>query len=134
MWKNLIVRKRHWKIGLLVQICLPVALFALTQLTRDLSATTPEKIEDDTFYPVRTKQDILEYINIGNTLVPFVPKNNFTEDLMEKTRNCLGLRAERKYIFKIKTSTICLLKVCKLFANRLANYMTRKCYIFNLRI
>ena len=98
MWKNSIVRKRHWKIGLLVQICLPVVLFVLTQLTRDLSATTPVRIETDTHYPIQTKQDLLQYVNYEVRLY-FLPKNNFTEDIMERTRQCLSIPADSTYIF-----------------------------------
>lgn len=94
MWKNLIVRKRHWKAGLFVQICLPFALFALTQLTRDLSATAPKRVENITHYNVITEEEAQETIDMTANLVYYLPKNEFVDDLMYETGVCLGLPSD----------------------------------------
>lgn len=98
MWKNLIVRKRHWKAGLFVQICLPFALFALTQLTRDLSATAPKRVENITHYNVITEEEAQETIDMTANLVYYLPKNEFVDDLMYETGVCLGLPSDSKLL------------------------------------
>lgn len=96
MWKNLIVRKRHWKAGLFVQICLPFALFALTQLTRDLSATAPVRVENITHYDVIIKEEAFSTIDMTANFIYFLPNNSFVDELMSETRLCLGLPSDSK--------------------------------------
>ena len=98
MWKNCTVRRRHWKLSLLVQICIPIILFALSQVIRDFSVIHPpsevQKKLNDTHYPIQTKEEILRIYHHFPVFVYFLPRNNFTEDLMERTRSCLLLPQE----------------------------------------
>lgn len=99
MWKNYTVRKRHWKVSLLVEICIPLLLFVLTQVVRDFAVGNSSyvKIEiNDTIYPIQTKDEILRFMNDIKTFVYFVPKNNYTKDIMETTRGCLSLPENSK--------------------------------------
>ncbi|XP_033219462.1 retinal-specific phospholipid-transporting ATPase ABCA4-like isoform X2 [Belonocnema kinseyi] len=98
MWKNYTVRKRHWKVSLLVEICIPLLLFILTQVIRDFAVENSSyvKIEtNDTYYPIQTKDEVLSFMNDIKTFVYFVPKNNFTKDIMQTTRRCLSLPESR---------------------------------------
>ncbi|XP_033219403.1 phospholipid-transporting ATPase ABCA1-like isoform X2 [Belonocnema kinseyi] len=99
MWKNYTVRRRHWKLSLLVEICIPIILFVFSQVIRDFSVILPpsevRKIISDTHYPVQTKEEILRIYNHFPVILYFLPRNNFTENLMKKTGSCLLLPEER---------------------------------------
>ena len=107
MWKNYTVRKRHWKVSLFVEICITILLFTLTQVIRDfvVESSSDMKISiNDTYYPIQTKDEILELIP-PNRLIYFAPKNDFTNDLMEScNRSCLMLPEKSKILFSYKNN------------------------------
>ncbi|XP_051153055.1 phospholipid-transporting ATPase ABCA1-like [Leptopilina boulardi] len=95
MWKNFTVRKRHWKNCLFGEILIPVFLFILIQAVRDFgdfSASPDIELEvNDIIFPVQSKGDLLTIVKQLDPSIYYIPKNNYTQNLMEKTRNCLGL-------------------------------------------
>ncbi|XP_076395704.1 phospholipid-transporting ATPase ABCA3 isoform X2 [Megachile rotundata] len=90
LYKNLIVRCRHWKTTLFVQCLIPIALFVLIQATRDFSVQPPRKINESTHY----HPDELTSINIDMTFLYYVPRNSYTQNLMNDIRLCLRLPYE----------------------------------------
>lgn len=80
--------------GLFVEILIPLLLFILIQACRDFSANQPEKCENNTYYDIRTKADLITKVNYMN-IIYFVPENRFTRTLMEKTRGCLKFPNEK---------------------------------------
>ncbi|XP_008203603.1 phospholipid-transporting ATPase ABCA1 isoform X2 [Nasonia vitripennis] len=92
LYKNYLVRKRHWKMGLLVEILIPLLLFVLIQACRDFSAAEPQVHENNTYYEIQTKENLISKITYRTTIY-FAPENKFTRILMEKTRGCLKFPA-----------------------------------------
>ncbi|KAF7399046.1 hypothetical protein HZH66_006943 [Vespula vulgaris] len=90
--KNFLVRIRHWKLTLFLQILLPVLLFALTQAVRDFNSTPPKVVTTDTYYPLQNKSNLLNLIRRSLTTIYFVPNDKSTLELMDSTENCLHFR------------------------------------------
>jgi len=84
LWKNFVIRKRHWILTLL-EIVIPVLLFIVVVLIR--SDIGPS---DDTFHPVKYFEIWTEdkVIDQGMTtlsdspLLLYAPQNNFTTKIM----------------------------------------------------
>jgi ATP-binding cassette subfamily A (ABC1) protein 3 len=100
LYKNFLIRKRHWKMGLFVEILIPLSLFILIQACRDFSASQPEKCENNTYHDIKTKADLITKVNYMN-IIYFVPENRFTRTLMEKTRGCLKFPNDSKSTLSI---------------------------------
>ena len=101
MWKNFTVRKRHWKVSLFVEICIPLFLFALTQVIRESLVGYPVPPDENSqlnfsYYPIETKEDLLSVFNHSNTIIYYLRYNDFTEDLMKKTQRCLSFPDQSK--------------------------------------
>ena len=94
LYKNLIVRLRHWKMGIFMQCLIPVALFVLIQAVRDFSVQPPRVIKESTYYPIETKEE-LTVINRDFTFLYYVPKDAHTDSIMEDARMCLKMPSER---------------------------------------
>lgn len=92
--KNFLVRIRHWKLTLFLQILLPVLLFALTQAVRDFNSTPPKVVTTDTYYPLQNKSNLLNLIRRSLTTIYFVPNDKSTLELMDSTENCLHFRGK----------------------------------------
>lgn len=97
LYKDLIVRKRHWGMTLFLQTLIPVGLFVLLQAVRDFNAEPPTIINGSTFYPIQTQDDLMENINDELNNVYYLPKNAYTVKIMESARQCLRLVSESKY-------------------------------------
>ncbi|XP_076288268.1 phospholipid-transporting ATPase ABCA3 isoform X2 [Lasioglossum baleicum] len=93
LYKNLLVRIRHWKSALLLQCVVPIALFVLIQAVRDFSVQPPRVINESSYYPIETKDELTE-INTQFTLLYYVPQNEYTEKMVEDIRMCLMLPDE----------------------------------------
>lgn len=98
LYKNYLVRKRHWKTGLFIEILMPLLLFVLIQSCRDFSAQQPQEFSNNTYYEVKTKAELLNKLNYM-TIIYFVPENRFTRTLMEITRSCLNFPNGRECFF-----------------------------------
>lgn len=96
LYKDLIVRLRHWKTAIFLQCLVPIALFVLIQAVRDFSVQPPRIINESTYYPIETKKELIE-INTEFTFLYYVPQNEITQNIMENVRICLQLPSESKY-------------------------------------
>ncbi|XP_076173170.1 ATP-binding cassette sub-family A member 17 isoform X2 [Ptiloglossa arizonensis] len=94
LYKDLIVRLRHWKTAIFLQCLVPIALFVLIQAVRDFSVQPPRIINESTYYPIETKKELIE-INTEFTFLYYVPQNEITQNIMENVRICLQLPSER---------------------------------------
>jgi len=107
LYKNLIVRKRHWRMTILLQALVPIGLVVLLQAVRDFSVQPPVKINESTYYPMYTQDELMKKINSELNKVYYVPKNTeITEKIMEPVRRCLGLMPESKYCLKWRLRNI----------------------------
>lgn len=97
LYKDLIVRKRHWRMIILLQTLVPIALFSLLQAVRDYSVQSPVKITENTYYPIQKKDDLMHLDN-ALTKLYYLPTNKYTSRIMESTRYCLGLLPDSKLI------------------------------------
>ncbi|XP_076622006.1 phospholipid-transporting ATPase ABCA3 [Colletes latitarsis] len=105
LYKNLIVRIRHWKSAIFLQCMVPIALFVLIQAVRDFSVQPPHVIKESTYYPIETKEELTE-INRDFTFLYYVPQNEDTEKIVENARRCLKLTFERVNGFVSEDSMI----------------------------
>lgn len=93
LYKNLIVRKRHWKTTIFLQCSVPIALFVLIQAARDFSVQPPRVINGSTYYPMENKEQ-LTVINRDYTFLYYVPHNTYTESVLQDVRICMTLPYE----------------------------------------
>lgn len=82
MWKNLLLRKRHWIITS-CETVIPVALFILAAVIQsqlkssDVNHVAPE------YFPIEKEDTMTSYINwMCNKTVLYAPNNNFTSCIM----------------------------------------------------
>ncbi|XP_015178503.1 PREDICTED: ATP-binding cassette sub-family A member 1-like [Polistes dominula] len=87
--KNFIVRLMHWKVTLFIQILLPIVLFALMQALRDLNSDPPLVITTDTYYPLKSEDQLLDNVKRSFIKIYFVPNDPSTEEFMKSTAWCL---------------------------------------------
>lgn len=97
MYKNFIVRKRHWRMTIFLQALIPIGLFALLQAVRDFSVQSPIVVNVNTYYPVYTQDELMKNINSALNKVYYTPKNAYTHKIMESVRYCLMLPSASKY-------------------------------------
>lgn len=102
MYKNMIVRKRHWRMMIFLQTLVPIAVFALLQTVRDFSVQPPVVVNVSTYYSLYTQDELMTKIDNALNKVYYVPKNAYTEKIMESVRYCLRLLPESKYKMAIK--------------------------------
>ncbi|XP_035743056.1 phospholipid-transporting ATPase ABCA1-like [Vespa mandarinia] len=89
LYKNFLVRLRHWKLTLFLQVLLPVLVFALIQVGRDFNSIPPKVVITDTYYPLQSKDNLLNLIKRSLTTIYFVPNDTSTTKLMDLTTKCL---------------------------------------------
>ena len=98
MYKNFLVRKRHWKSAIFVQIMLPVLLFLFVQTIRTLilkpidSPSKPSKNNNNSIYKI-SEMDILikehDYV-LKYITIYYTPIDEFTNQTMTSVRDCLS--------------------------------------------
>lgn len=99
IYKNLIVRKRHWRQTIFLQAFVPIALFALLQAMRDFSVQPPHRYNESIHHAIQTKENlVLDKIDNDITQIYYVPRNAYTDKIMEEARKCLRLHSESKHI------------------------------------
>lgn len=87
MWKNLLLRKRHWIITS-CEIVIPVALFILAAVTQSQLKSSDDNPSDvnhvaPEYFPIKKEDNVTSYINLMcNTTVLYAPNNNFTSCIM----------------------------------------------------
>lgn len=101
LYKDLIVRKRHWRTTIFLQILLPIALFSLLQAMRDYSVQPPEKVNESTYYPIQTQDSLMEYLDNDIHFVYYLPENKYTNNIMKSVRDCLKLMPKSKHSLKL---------------------------------
>lgn len=108
LWKNFIVRRRHWLVSSLIQIGIPLLIFGLTQISRDniskytINNNNPGgNIPDakDKYYPIWSKDDLIYTMKYRHTYLYYAPINNLTVNLMNLTAKCLTYPTESKCLF-----------------------------------
>lgn len=87
LYKDFLVRKRHWKSTLILQIILPFLLFMMCLLIRDLGSQAPKNIDNDTYYPRYPLNKDFGYPSIDRLF--YAPNNTETKELMIKVGDCL---------------------------------------------
>jgi hypothetical protein len=102
LYKNLIVRKRYWRLTIFLQILVPVGLFALLQAVRDFSVQPPTVYNESLHYDMQTKEDLIKN-KVNNAIhhVYYVPKNVYTDEIMENARYCLYLLPQSNCLIQI---------------------------------
>ncbi|XP_012538072.1 phospholipid-transporting ATPase ABCA1 [Monomorium pharaonis] len=106
IYKNMIVRKRHWRMTIFLQALVPIALFALLQAVRDFSVQSPVEVKENTYYPVHTQDDLMKKINNALNKVYYTPKNEDTYKMMESVRYCLKLLPDNMIGFANETEMV----------------------------
>ncbi|KZC13655.1 PREDICTED: ATP-binding cassette sub-family A member 1-like [Dufourea novaeangliae] len=94
LYKNLLVRVRHWKTALFLQCLVPIALFVLIQAVRDFSVQPPRVINNSTYYSLETKEELTK-VNTDFTFLYYVPRNEYIAHIVEDIRMCLSLPSEK---------------------------------------
>lgn len=96
LWKNILVRRRHW-ILTLFEFLLPVLLFVLLVFIRTQTGGTlgTEYITDATIYDPDPERYIVGQINFHK--IAYTPNNSFTYELMEKVKSKLEYSYTRPY-------------------------------------
>lgn len=90
LYKNFLVRKRHWKLGLFVEILLTILIFASvwgmkTATFNSHGAHLPSN-KNDTIYLEKDLNDYYDADDLYHLLV--VPDNQFTQDFAAQLKNC----------------------------------------------
>jgi hypothetical protein len=82
VWKNLLLRRRHW-IVTSFEIVVPVVLFILAAVIQSLSSS-PGVIHDSAIYfPIQNEGQVTSYISrFCNNTVLYAPYNDFTGCIM----------------------------------------------------
>lgn len=80
-----------------LQALVPIGLFALLQAVRDFSVQSPVVVNESTYYPIETQEDLIRKIDNDLNKVYYVPNNTYTKKIMESVRYCLVLLPESKY-------------------------------------
>ncbi|XP_039306572.1 retinal-specific phospholipid-transporting ATPase ABCA4 [Solenopsis invicta] len=106
MYKNLIVRKRHWRMTIFLQALIPIGLFALLQAVRDFTAQPPVVVNQSTYYPVYTQDELMQKINNDLNKVYYTPNNIRTHQIMESVRYCLRLLPDNMMGFANETGMV----------------------------
>jgi hypothetical protein len=82
MWKNLLLRKRHW-IVTSFEIVIPVVLFILAAVIQSL-LQTPDINVSAKYSPIRNESEMTYYIwRYCKEAVLYAPNNNFTSSIMD---------------------------------------------------
>ncbi|XP_017876215.1 ABC transporter A family member 1-like [Ceratina calcarata] len=90
LYKDVLVRKRHWKATIFLQCLIPLATFILIQSIRDLTVQPPLVINESTYYPIETKES-LPMLNNEFSFLYYVPRNSYIRNVTESIRMCLQL-------------------------------------------
>lgn len=90
LYKNFLVRQRHWKVALFVEILIPILLFASVWDIRNEVAAPPQRAGKNETYDIRSIANHRPDRNPRLHVVPYPP---FIKALMEDVRQCLGMDA-----------------------------------------
>lgn len=98
LWKNLIIRKRHWLLTIL-EALVPIFLFSLFTYARaTIVGFVKLDVTTATYEEKISQLNVYDQINLYDTKLYFAPTNQFTKDLVEKARKKLYLMSSSKYL------------------------------------
>ncbi|XP_039306683.1 retinal-specific phospholipid-transporting ATPase ABCA4 isoform X2 [Solenopsis invicta] len=107
IYKNLIVRKRHWKMMIFLQALVPLGIFALIQATRELAEVQPPvMVSKNTYYSKYTQDELIQESNYDLNKVYYTPKNVYTQKIMKSVESCLELSRDNITGFANETEMI----------------------------
>lgn len=96
LYKDFLVRKRHWKSALFLQTVLPFLLFVMCLAIRDLGIEDPPTFVDhDTYYNILEKNELMGRSSTGYKLF-YSPQNPEIDALMRATQKCLTISSSSK--------------------------------------
>jgi ATP-binding cassette subfamily A (ABC1) protein 3 len=90
-YKNMLTRKRQWKISIIGEILIPVGFIMCVWAVRNLSANPPIHFENSTYYENVSKEVMIKDLYANQVNIYFTPNNSFTLTLIEKVVDCLRL-------------------------------------------
>jgi ATP-binding cassette subfamily A (ABC1) protein 3 len=84
LWKNFVIRKRHWILTLL-EIVIPVLLFIVVVLIRSEIGPSDDKFHPVEYFEMWTEDKVIEQsmstLSYSSFLL-YAPQNNFTTKIM----------------------------------------------------
>jgi len=87
VWKNLLLRKRHW-IVTSFEIVIPVALFILAAVIQSQLQTSAVSHVSANYRPIQNENKVTSYISsVCDRTVLYAPNNSFTNSIMNVTPN-----------------------------------------------
>ena len=84
LWKNFVIRKRHWILTLL-EIVIPVLLFIVVVLIRSDIGPSDDKFHPVEYFEIWTEDRVVEQSKTtlsDSSLLLYAPQNNFTTKIM----------------------------------------------------
>jgi ATP-binding cassette subfamily A (ABC1) protein 3 len=84
LWKNLIIRKRHW-ILTLIEMVIPVLLFIVVAVVRSEIGPSNDELHPVEYYDIWTEDRIIKQSTTSlsdSSLLLYAPQNNFTTKMM----------------------------------------------------
>ncbi|CAH1119745.1 unnamed protein product [Phaedon cochleariae] len=96
LWKNLIIRKRHWLLTI-IEASLPIVLFFLIAYGRSkISGLTKTEVTDPTYNEVN---GIQYYLGIADVNILYSPDNEFTSDIIQRTLEKFQMPSDQVFGF-----------------------------------
>lgn len=98
MWKNLIVRTRHWFLTIF-EIVIPILLFSALAWMRqnDIIGQKAREVKEQIF-PIYADQEINDYSFLYNNFVKlaYAPDTPFTQDIIKELNKTLVAQLQNK--------------------------------------
>lgn len=102
LWKNFIIRKRHWFLTC-CEVVFPVSLFLLVAYARSqmniIGKKTTESVSYGQLY--HSTDIITSYVDLENRLLLYAPDTNFTNELIMNARVKLNVFYEGMHVLYI---------------------------------
>lgn len=95
IWKNFIIRKRHWFLTGL-EALLPITFYFLIAYGRSkITGLSKTIVSDPTYSDI---EGIRYDIDVGNTYLLYTPRNDYIEDIISRIHIKLSLPSDRKFL------------------------------------
>lgn len=82
MWKNLLLRKRHW-IVTSFEIVIPVGLFIVAAVLRSLVVSSESNVIPAQYFDIKDEQYLRLYFRFYDSPLLYAPDNSFTRRIMD---------------------------------------------------
>lgn len=93
IWKNIIIRKRHWLLSIL-EIAIPVVLFVLISYARSkIEGIGKRYINETTYNPAYSSSTFYNDRSKGDGFIYYTPENQFTNSLIYEVQLKLNLNS-----------------------------------------